>query len=218
MGFHRKLPCQWRIATCKCVSGPVRYGLTVHSSRRRFAARLNSGVRRLPQMTWYSLASTIDEGDVVVVRFVPGDFVTDSTEPVLVVRVHEPSDRQATLEVLGKMRDSSIVEYTSTPTSFTALLDSDWEESTIRGASVGIFLEPYSTSELLDLAKGFMDQLQAETSRNYAKSRRISEIERFVSDLITRADVKKSQSSRSCSIVDGQIDVLTRVLNRIRDA
>ena len=43
--FSRKLSWQWRIATCKCVSGPVRYGLTVHSSRCRFAARLNSSVR-----------------------------------------------------------------------------------------------------------------------------------------------------------------------------
>ena len=169
-------------------------------------------------MTWYSLASTTDEGNELVVRFVPGDFVTDSTEPVLVLRLHEPTDRQAAFEVLGKMRDSAIVEYTSTPNSFTALLDSDWEEWTIYGASVEILLEPYSASELFDLAKGLLDQLQAETSSNYAKSRRISEIERFVFELITRADVKKSQSSRSCRIVDRQIDVLTRVLNRIRDA
>ena len=100
-------------------------------------------------MTWYTLASTSEDHSELVARFLPGEFITDSTQPVLVLRVRDPVDRQTVLETLGKIRDSVVVEYTTTPTTFTVLLESDWEESSINGASVEMSQEPYSADELM---------------------------------------------------------------------
>jgi hypothetical protein len=168
-------------------------------------------------MSWYTLASVADDEGRLTARFVPAAFVEDLDRPVLVVILVEPADRATALETFGRFRETFVVDYSLTATSFTALVDPDWEEWTVHAAAVEHSLEPYTAGELLDIAKFLSASLQREGSDKFAKMRKIDSIEHFVRDLIARAEAKKSLGSKAVGALDSQLDVLTRVLNRIVD-
>lgn len=169
-------------------------------------------------MSWYTLASIAETQAGITARFAPDTFVMDLDHPVLVVTVVEPENRFAAIETFRRFRDSFFITHSTTPTSFSAVSEEDWEEWTVHGRSIQVMSDAYSAEELLEISKSLQSRLQAESSRGNARARKIEDIERFVRDLIVRAEARRSLSSRSVSAAESQIDVLTRVLNRLTDS
>jgi len=167
-------------------------------------------------MSWYTLANITETENGITTRFLPETFLPDSDCPVLVVTVLGPVDRLAATRVFEVFRESFVVGYSATPVSFSAMSDRDWEERTVQGSAVEIAHEPYAVDELLGVARNLASLFDNETDRNLAMVRKMESIEHFVLDLIARAETKKSLSSKAAPTLEGQLDVLNRVLNRVK--
>lgn len=167
-------------------------------------------------MSWYMLASIAETENGIIARFIPDTFLPDSDCPVLVVTVMGPIDRLAATRAFEVFREAFVVGYSATPVSFSAMSDGDWEERTVQGSAVEIAHEPYVADELLGIARNLASLFDNETDRNLAMTRKMEGIEHFVLDLITRAETKRSLSSKTAPMLESQLDVLNRVLNRIK--
>lgn len=162
------------------------------------------------------LAGITEAEKRITARFIPDTFLPNSDCPVLVVTVVEPIDRLAATQAFEVFRESLLVDYSATPVSFSAMSDGDWEERTVQGSAVEIAHEPYAVDELLGIARDLASLFDNETDRNLAMARKMESIEHFVLDLIARAETKKSLSSKAAPTLESQLDVLNRVLNRIK--
>ncbi|UBB23960.1 hypothetical protein LAG73_11275 [Pseudoxanthomonas japonensis] len=167
-------------------------------------------------MSWYTLAGITEAEKGITARFIPDTFLPNSDCPVLVVTVVGPIDRLAATQAFEVFRESLVVDYSATPVSFSAMSDGDWEERTVQGSAVEIAHEPYAVDELLGIARDLASLFDNETDRNLAMARKMESVEHFVLDLIARAETKKSLSSKAAPTLEGQLDVLNRVLNRIK--
>jgi len=169
-------------------------------------------------MTWYSLSSITGDHTQLCVRFVPAGFTNTTEAPVLEVLIVAPSDHAAATQVLSRFREDFVIQFSSTASSFSVVGEMDDEETTVHGQSVVSTYKSYSVEELLEVGEWLTSAHQKETTYALAQSRKIQDIDHFVSDLLNRAESKRTLSTRAAGAIDAQIDVLTRVPNRLRGA
>ena len=124
----------------------------------------------------------------------------------------------AALSTLARWRESLIVDYTVTANAFSVLLERDWEESALVGATVDVAYRPYSAEELHRIARRLSDAHQDESQRRVGVRRRLEHVEHFVADQIARAQARSAMSTRSPVAEERLIDVLQRVLHHAREA
>lgn len=153
----------------------------------------------------------------LVVRFLPDFYAADFVDPVLEVMIEEPTDIAAVEVTLATLRTETIVDVQVTDAGLELWSEYDDQARSIRARKVNIARLPYSREDLVGILGGMEKQLASA----YAESRdlrgHLKDIEAFVVNLLTRAQSRQAMSSRMTVAASAQIDVLSRVLNHVRE-
>jgi len=158
----------------------------------------------------------IDSGNLSV-RLVPDHFEHGLSDPVVTISVtalQEPVRCEASL---ARRKDELIVDLEVSEGLAAIFAEHDDEPASLRGTAVVVTRGPYSFEDLCSV----IQQKEAELSRCYHQLRvyrsTIDGADGFVSELIRRAEIKRKLTSRDTGSLDLEMDVLRRVLQRIRE-
>jgi hypothetical protein len=151
------------------------------------------------------------------VRLVTDHFEEGLSDPVLTIAVTELQDPMGCEAALVRRKAELIVDLRVSEGLAAVFAEHDDEPASLRGSSVNVTRGPYSLEDL----RRIIQQKDEELSRCYEQLRdyrsTIDGTYGFVSELIRRAELKRELSSRDSSPLDLELDVLHRVLHRIRD-
>ncbi|MFC0682954.1 hypothetical protein ACFFGH_34430 [Lysobacter korlensis] len=169
-------------------------------------------------MTWLTLSHSQILGGNVQFRFRPDVFLHEQDAPVLEVTVEGAEDPETAITLLARFREDFVVDLEIEAQELRVLGEMDDEETVVRGDNVFSRHVPYSIEELRQMAIFFERRLREERSDAYRQAKQFRDIRHFVTDLIDRAEKKRSLSSKACELTEAQLSVLHRVLNRLDDA
>jgi hypothetical protein len=168
--------------------------------------------------TWYVVDSVEFDNAALSIRMLPDYFNSELSVPVLEVSILGPLDELASRQSIARFKDEAVVDIQLSPTAIELWGEYDDVPTVVSGSSVSYARVPYSNDDLLKIVlslKAQVGQWQAENAKLRASAR---EVDGFATELLRRAEAKKSITTRSATIEEAQIDVLQRVLNRIRGA
>ena len=168
-------------------------------------------------MSWQTISEVKIEGSTIQVRLCPDRFIHDGSAPVTEVLIEGVEDAKEAQARFDRFRGDFVVGLEITPSELRLLgeMEDDW--TVVKGRAVASFRVPYSLQEIESIAVGFERSLGEERKAAHRAESQVREIRRFVADLITRAEKKRSMSERNTGVVDSQIALLQRVLHRIDD-
>ena len=153
----------------------------------------------------------------MTVRLVPDHFESGLRDPVVTVAVTEVQDQVECEAALLRRKGELIVDLKLSEGAVAIFAEHDEEPASLRGSAVSASRGPYSVEDLILI----IEQKDEELSRCYEQIRSSRSIidgtEGFVSELIRRAQTKRELSSRDSAPLDLELDVLHRVLQRIRE-
>ncbi len=153
----------------------------------------------------------------MVVRLVPDHFEASLSDPVVTIAINEVQDAQECDLALLRLKGELIVDLEVSEGVATIFAERDDEPASLRGSVVSVTRGPYSAEDLSRI----IQQKDAELSRCHEQLRVYRSIiegtEEFVSELIRRAEIKRELTSRNSAPLTLEMDVLHRVLRRIRE-
>lgn len=153
----------------------------------------------------------------LAVRLVPDHFEEGLVDPVVTVSIaglQNPAECEAAL----LQRKGEFIVALEVSEGLAAIYsEHDDEPASLRGSTVSVTRGPYSFEDL----RGIIQQKDQELSRCYEQIQvyrsAIDGADGFVSELIRRAEIKRELTSRDSAPLDLEVDVLQRVLHRIRE-
>jgi hypothetical protein len=157
-----------------------------------------------------------DSGNLSV-RLVPDHFDDGLSDPVVTITVTELQDPVQCEASLARRKDELIVALEVSEGLAAVFAEHDGEPVSLRGTSVVVTHGSYSFEDLCNVIR----QQDKELSRCYDQLRvyrsTIDGADGFVSELIRRAEIKRELTSRDAGPLELEMDVLRRVLQRIRE-
>ncbi|HSD55251.1 MAG TPA: hypothetical protein VLC47_13860 [Burkholderiales bacterium] len=173
---------------------------------------------RLPLETWYTLREIREDQQQLHIRLVPDYFSAEIADPVVAITVSQPQDPTQLQASLARFRDEPVIDIELSLQSVSFWAEYDDVPTTINGEVVAWERSVYTLDDLLQIVQSMavhQDQLRAEI---VARRKKESDVEAFVVELLRRAEAKRFMTTRSTIAIDTQIQVLERVLGRLRDA
>jgi len=153
----------------------------------------------------------------LAVRLLPDHFEEGLVDPVVTIHVAELNNSIECEAALLQRKSELIVALEVSEGVASVYSEHDDEPASLRGGTVSVTRGPYSFEELRNIIR----QKDQELSHCYEQLRvyrsAIDGTEGFVSELIRRADIKRELTSRDSAPLDLEVDVLQRVLHKIRE-
>lgn len=137
--------------------------------------------------------------------------------PVVAVTICRPEDASLAIELLDRFREDFVMSLDVAQGELRLLSELDDEETVLGGESVSVCNVAYSTDELISIAMHLQEQLGRTSSEERRLNMRLSKIDRFVSELIERAERMSGLSEKARPLAEARADVLNRVLVRLRE-
>jgi hypothetical protein len=172
---------------------------------------------KLPLETWYILRDMAVTGEHLQARFVPDYFDADVVNPVLIICVDRPVNVADAKEKFSRFDPEPLVEIDVSAQKVALWSEYDDEPVIILGRSVTSERAAYLPADLLHVIEQLNCQLESSQSQVVELRARLQVSQDFVAELLHRAGAKKALTSRSTSAIDVQIQVLERVLGKLRD-
>ena len=169
--------------------------------------------------TWYVLKECGEEGTKLHLRLLPDHPLADPPEPVIDIRISDTqlsTDNRSQLEAL--LNSEYVVGLEVNDTHVSVLTEYDDVSLCLSGSGVSVRRRAYSASELQEIFLLFDEQVAASHAKRAALQRHFNEIEEFVIELLRRAEVKRTATSRRTDGLDMQMDVLDRILTKLRSS
>ncbi len=173
---------------------------------------------QLPLRAWYALREIRQDGAELRARFLPDFFDQDIAEPALELVVVQPSNVAEALTQLARFKEDPVTDATVSDNAIELLAEYDDEPTRICGQSVSWSMSPYTRTELLELIAGFVERSDAQHQELTSLQRHLESASEYSAELLHRAQAKKALTQKSTATMDAQIEVLQRVLARLRDA
>lgn len=174
-----------------------------------------SDLQPTPLKAWYYLTELTATSEVVKARFLP-DFFHGGDPSVLTIVVERPSDQTSAVALLQRFREEPITELLTSADLVELWSEYDEGPTRIVGSKIGVEWSAYSASELLELALQFEKRSETADAELVKLRRHMQALEEFVLQLMQRSESKRSMTAKSTAAVDAQIDVLQRVIQRLR--
>jgi hypothetical protein len=173
---------------------------------------------QLPLRAWYALREIRQDGAELRARFLPDFFDQDIAEPALELVVVQPINAVESLAQLARFKEDPVTDATVSDNTVELFAEYDDEPTRICGQSVSWSWSPYTSTELLELIAGFVERADIQHKALTSLQRQLKSSIEYSTELLHRAEVKKALTQKSTATMDAQIEVLQRVLARLRDA
>ena len=168
--------------------------------------------------TWYILRDLVRDGDCLRARFVPDYFSAEVAAPVVVLEVEAPGDSADAEAKLSRFRDEYLIDLDVLEESVELWAEHDDVPIVLRGRAVSFRRTAYLDSDLRGLVEELNRHIESNQSEIAKLLARHREVESFVMELMHRAQTKRSLTTRPTSAIDAQIQLLDRILGKLRDA
>lgn len=164
---------------------------------------------------WYYLTELTVAPEMIRARFLPHLF-HGGAPMVLTIVVERPSDQTSAVALLERFREEPVTELLTAADLVELWSEYDDGPTQIFCGKTGVEWSTYSASELLDLALQFEKGKQTADAQVVKFGQHMQALEEFILQLLHRAESKRSLTAKSTAAVDAQIDVLQRVIHRLR--
>jgi hypothetical protein len=164
---------------------------------------------------FYVIESWRTESRNLSVRLVPDHFEEGLSDPVVTIAVAELQDPVGCDVALVRRKGELIVDLEVSEGRAAILAEHDDEPASLRGSAVTMTRGPYSSEDLRRIVQQKDEELSRCCEQIQIYRSTIDGTEKFVSELIRRAEVKRELTSRDSASLDLEMDVLRRVLQRI---
>ena len=164
---------------------------------------------------WYYLTELTATSELIKARFLP-DFFRSGDPTVLTIVVERPSDLTSAVALLQRFREEPVTELLTAADLVELWSEYDESPTQVFGGKIGVEWSAYSASELFDLALQFEKRRETADAEVVKLRQHMQALEEFVLQLLQRAESKRSLTAKSAAAVDAQIDVLQRVIHRLR--
>jgi hypothetical protein len=146
----------------------------------------------------------------LVVRLMPGHWDAGHNDPVVTIHVAQLQNPTESEAGLLHRKDEFIVALDVSEDCAIIHAECDIEPLCLRGGSVSVTRGPYSANDVSAILEDCHEQL-----RKYRSA--IADAESFIAELIRRAEIKRDLSSRDGTALELEVDVLRRVLHKLRE-
>jgi hypothetical protein len=168
--------------------------------------------------SWYIVDEVTHANSQLVVRLVPDHFNSEIVEPVVTISITEPADAKTALQSLTRFQEDFVIDLKLSSTVIELWGEYDDDPTVVKGEAVSFLRSSYSIDQLLGTVRSLEAELNSWQAENVKLRNKANAVEGYVIDLLHRAEAKKSLTTRNPTTEDAQIDVLQRLLNRIRSA
>ena len=151
------------------------------------------------------------------IRLVSDHFDAGVREPVLTIAVTALTDPAECEAALLRRKGELIVGLEVYEKHAAIYSEHDDEPALFRGSAVAVTRSPYSSEDFLGIIRQKDEELSVCYEQFGAWRSTIDGAAAFVSELIRRAEIKRGLTSRDSAPLDLEVDVLHRVLQRIRE-
>jgi hypothetical protein len=173
---------------------------------------------RLALESWYVLREVTRNGEQLHARFVPDHFHSGIVDPVLILGIQQPDDAADAVEKLNRFSKEPLLEVEATSKTLGLSAEYDDVPTVISGQSVTFRRETYSSADMQHVIGELEKALERSDSQIFKLLGKLGTVESFVDDLKRRAQAKRSLTTRTTTVLDTQIQLLERVLGKLRDA
>ena len=168
--------------------------------------------------TWYILRDLkVAEGRVEA-RFVPDYFHAGIVDPVVTLSVDGPANASEAEKFLERFVEEPLVDLVVSPQKIELWAEYDDVPSAICGQSAAWVRSAYLSEDLLLIIGQLSSQLDSSLAQIAGLRKHQNEAESFIAELLHRAEAKKALTTRPTTVIDAQIQVLARILGKLRDA
>ena len=172
----------------------------------------------IPLETWYILRDLEVAEDRLEARFVPDYFHAEMVDPVVTLSVDTPSNASDAKNIFSRFAEEPLVELDVSAQKIELWAEYDDVPSVIHGESATWQRAAYLPEDLFRIIGHLSSQLEGAYSQVVGLRKHQNEAESFVAELLHRAEAKKALTTRPTTAVDAQIQVLERILCKLRDA
>lgn len=151
------------------------------------------------------------------VRLVPDHFEPSLLDPVVTIAIAEVQDPQECDAALFCRKGQLIVDLEVSEGVAAIFAEHDDQPASLRGSVVSVTRGPYSFEELSRIIQQKDEELNHCHEQLRIHRSIIDGTEGLVSELIRRAETKRELTSRDSAPLELEVDVLHRVLRRIRE-
>jgi hypothetical protein len=166
---------------------------------------------------FYVIDSWKSDSDGFSIRLVPDHFEEGQTEPVVTIVVIGLQNPAECEENLQRRKGELIVGLEASESVAAIYAEYDDEPVWLRGVTVSVARDPYALDDIRAFIRAKDEQLNQchEQLRTYRAA--LDDTERFIAELIRRAEIKRNLTSGHSGWLDREVDVLQRVLRRVRE-
>lgn len=168
--------------------------------------------------TWYTLSEIgVDEGQLNV-RLIPDYFNNEIVDPVITLTVLKP-DRHVEFQAsLERFRRESVIDIEVSEQVVKLWAEHDDAPTSISGQAASWHRSAYTSTDLMRVVDDMSAQLAISHGEVIALRSKCQDIESYTVELLKRAEAKKNITTRSTVAIDAQMDVLGRILARLKGA
>jgi hypothetical protein len=155
-------------------------------------------------------------GGNLTLRLIPDHYSAEIIDPVITAIVIETSNFSSIESGLKMRSEKVLIDIQASPRALLLWAEHDDNPLSIEGAEVQLIRSPYSAQDLARTVACQQQELDSNHAELVKVRNELRETEHFVAELLHRAATRKAMSSRDPSTSNAQIDVLERILARIR--
>lgn len=167
--------------------------------------------------TWYYLEQVVSSENGISLRLLPDYIDLDLMEPVINIYIKNPYDLEAEIK-LKRFETEPVCEIESSDEAVLLWSEYDDIPTKISGCEVIVANEPYSEKELKDIIILQKKELEVERQRCFSLNKKLSEANSFTLELIRRAEIKISQTSKNTGSLEAHISALKWLMEKIKNA
>lgn len=171
-----------------------------------------SDLDSLYYIDWWSITD-----QKLTLRFKPEYYSAEFVDPIITVHITQALKLPELQLALAGVSEEALIEIEYRPGMLKLWTVYDDIALSIEGSKVEVIRSPYSCEDLTQVISSKQQELDLEYASASKSHEKLGDIEHFVTELLDRAQTKKTLSSRKPFAADAQIDVLKRVLTRIHD-
>jgi hypothetical protein len=157
------------------------------------------------------------DSEIFSVRLVPDHFEEGLADPVMTICVTGLQGSMECEAALQLRKDELIVDLEVSDTGAAIYAEQDNEPVWLRGSHVSATRGPYMIDDLHRILRQKEEEIRLYHEQLHDYRARVERAESFMSELIRRAEIKRDMTSRDSAWLDREVDVLQRVLQRIRE-
>ena len=168
--------------------------------------------------SWYVVERVAKIDGQLVARLVPDHFNSEIVDPVVTISITNPTNEETAFQSFTRFQEDFVLDLKVSPNAIEIWGEYDDVPIVVEGEEVSFLRSPYATDQFQAAVLALEAELKSWQADNVKLRNMLNDVEHYVAELLRRAEAKKALTNQNATAEEAQIDVLQRILNRIKNA